>query len=86
MGIFKKLALKTTGAEAIKDYGIFDERQDKIFKFKHSASLIQKKDKRTLIIEESAKSLLYWHYRWFEFDRAAVQKLRDILDDALKLM
>jgi len=86
MGIFKKVEEALWTGKIIKDYGIIDEHQMGISKFKHSVLLTEKKNQKKIIIKESVTALLAANVRYFEFDRMATQKLKDTLEDALQVM
>lgn len=81
----KKFADKFYAGNTIKDYGLIDDVQQGISNIKHSVLLSEKEGKRKIFIKEEVYAGLGWGKRYFEFDIDSAQKLRDVLNDALKV-
>ncbi len=83
MGIFKRAEEVLFTGKTIKDYGVIDEHRIGI---RHSVLLTERQNKKRIIIKESVTAFLGASVRYFEFDKMGVQKLKEILEDALTLM
>ena len=86
MGFFKKAEELLFTGKTIKDYGVIDEHQAGIGRFKHSVLLTEKQNQKRVIIKETVTAALGANVRYFEFDRIGIQKLKEALEDALTLM
>jgi len=83
MGILKKIEGKFVG-RIIKDYGVIDEKNYGIGKFKYSILLTEKDNERRTVIKRTVAAVLAASVEYFIINMDNVQKFRDILDDALK--
>jgi len=86
MSLFKKIEESIWTGKVIKDYGIIDEQRTGISRLRRSVLLTEKGNKRKVIIKQSAAAFICASVNYFEFDRMAVQRLKDALEDALQFM
>lgn len=78
----KKLPIS---GEIIKDYGIVNQHRKGIAKFKHSVLLVEHFGKKKIIIKEDT-TLIGGEVRTFELDKDGAMRLKETLDNALRLM
>ena len=82
MRILRKIERIWTG-KILKDYGMIGECKSK---FKHYVFLTRKENEMKVVIKEIVTDFFKADIRYFEFNRTETQKLKDVLDDALKKM
>ena len=86
MGFWRKIQETLWTGKTIKDYGVINEKQMGISKCRQSVLLTEREGKKKIIIKESWTAFLGASVAYSEFDRMSTQRLKDALDDALRLM
>ncbi|MBU2474322.1 MAG: mitochondrial fission ELM1 family protein [Candidatus Omnitrophica bacterium] len=85
MNFFKKMKIPAFSENIIKDYGVINEYNKGIAKFRHNLLLVERFGKKKIVIREKT-TLIGGEVRHFQFDEQGARRLKDALDDALRRM
>ncbi len=86
MGFLKRAEELLFTGKVIKDYGVVGEHQKSGSKYQHSVLLTEKNGKTGVIVKEKIAALMCARVSYFEFDRESARRLKEALEDALRLM